>query len=95
MPSWSGIPMFNMINKNTFDKWPGKDTWFDADEFFGVMADVIADPDMNWLGKEPAMKAILALCPEKWPELEPVMSAVDNEKVLDLYAKLKEKAENP
>ena len=95
VPSWSGIPMFNMINKNTFDKWPGKDTWFDADEFFGVMADVIADPDMNWLGKEPAMKAILALCPEKWPELEPVMSAVDNEKVLDLYAKLKEKAENP
>ena len=95
VPAWSGIPMFNMINKNKFDKWPGKDTWFDADEFFGVMADVIADPDMNWLGKEPAMKAILALCPEKWPELESVMSAVDNEKVLDLYAKLKEKAENP
>ena len=95
IPAWSGIPEFNMINQNKFSEWPGKDTWFDADEFFGVMADVIADPDMNWLGKEPAMKAILVLCPEKWPELEPIMSTVDNEKVLSLYEKLKEKAGNP
>ena len=95
VPSWAGIAAFNMVNAKAFSQWPEIADWFDADEFFEVMADVIADPEMNWLGKEPAMKAILALCPEKWPELEPVMSTVDNEKVLELYEKLKEKAENP
>ena len=95
VPSWAGIAAFNMVNAKSFSEWPGKAAWFDADEFFSVMADVIADPDMNWLGKEPAMKAILALCPEKWPELGPVMSSVDNEKVLELYEKLNEKASNP
>ena len=95
VPAWAGISGFNMINDRKFSEWPGKGTWFDADAFFSVMADVIADPDMNRLGKEPAMKAILALCPEKWPELEAVMGGVEDEKVLERYTKLNEKVNQP
>ena len=52
------------------------------------MADYIGDPDANWLGKSPAMKAIQSLCPEKLPELETTVTALGDKKVTEAYEKL-------
>ena len=73
------------------NKWRENATYFNADEFTKVMSDLIADPDANWLSKEPAMKAVLALCPEKFDSLEEAANACGDKKVASAFTKLKEK----
>ena len=75
-------------------KWFELADYFDADEFFGVMADYIADTDANWLGAISAMNAIAALCPEKFGNLEAVMSGVEDNKVIQAYEKIQDKLAN-
>ncbi|MBR2752075.1 MAG: HEAT repeat domain-containing protein [Clostridiales bacterium] len=93
VPAWSGISNFNMVSEKNMEesKWRENATYFNADEFTKVMADLIADPDANWLSKEPAMKAVLALCPEKFDSLEEAAKACGDKKVADAFTKLKEK----
>ena len=91
VPSWSGIGGFSTVSERNIGDWYALAPYFSADEFFGVMADYIADPDANWLGKKPAMDAIAALCPEKFGDLEAVMAGVEDKNVLSSYEKLKEK----
>lgn len=62
IPVWSGIAAFNTVanTRGELDAWKSEATWFKIDEFTQVMTDLIKDPNMNWLGKAPAMKAIKA-----------------------------------
>ena len=93
VPAWSGISSFNTVSEKglTDNQWREKATYFNADNFTKVMADLIADPDADWLAKQPAMKAVLALCPEKFDSLEKAAEASGDKKVTDAFAKLKEK----
>ena len=91
VPAWNGIAAFNTVAANDIGAWYEIATFFNADEFYGVMADYIAAPDANWLGKSPAMKAIKALCPEKFADLEEVIAGIDDTKVKDAYEKEKAK----
>ncbi len=93
VPAWSGVSTFNTVSEKglTDNQWREKATYFNADKFTKVMADLIADPDANWLAKEPAMKAVLALCPEKFDSLEEAAKACGDKKVTDAFTKLKEK----
>ena len=89
VPSWSGIGSFNTVNARKIADWYGKAGYFNADAFFDVMADFIMDPDASSLGKTPAMKAIIALCPEKFADLDPLMAACEDKKLVDSYNNLK------
>jgi len=92
VPVWNGISGFNVISEKQIveNNWYENATYFNADEFTAVMADLIADPDMNWLGKGPAMKAVMVLCPEKYESLEAVVEALGEQKVTDQYNKYKD-----
>ena len=89
VPAWNGISAFNNVNAKNLPEWYTKADYFDADEFFTVMADFIMDPDASSLGKTPAMKAIIALCPEKFTDLDPLMADCEDQKLADSYNKLK------
>ena len=93
VPAWSGVSSFNTVSEKGLadNQWREKATYFNADKFSKVMADLIADPNANWLAKQPAMKAVLALCPEKFDSLEKAAEASGDKKVTDAFAKLKEK----
>ena len=92
VPVWNGISGFNVISEKQIveNNWYENATYFNADEFTAVMADLIADPDMNWLGKGPAMKAVMVLCPEKFDTLQAAVDALGEQKVTDQYDKYKE-----
>ncbi|MBO4928321.1 MAG: HEAT repeat domain-containing protein [Clostridiales bacterium] len=92
VPVWNGISGFNVVSEKQLaeSNWYANATYFNADEFTGVMSDLIADPDMNWLAKGPAMKAVIALCPEKFDSLQAAVDSLGEQKVTDQYDKLKE-----
>lgn len=90
LPAWNAISVFSTVNDDKIGEWYTNATYFSQDEWFNVMADLIKDPEFNWLGKTPAMKSIAGLCPDKFGDLEGVMASVEDDKVIESYESLKE-----
>lgn len=93
IPAWDGIGAFDTVNEKSLadNDWYANATYFNADEFSTVMADVIADPDVNWLARGCAMKAVHALAPDHFDSLEEAANACGDQKAIDEFNKQKEK----
>lgn len=93
VPAWDGIGAFDTVSEKalTDNDWYSKATYFDPDEFSSIMADVIADPDVNWLARGCAMKAVHSLAPDHFDSLEDAANACGDQKAVDEFNKQKEK----
>lgn len=62
VPSWMAISDFKVINDDKFEAWKAESPYYDADEIYEVMVDIIKDENVNWLGRSGAIDVIKAHC---------------------------------
>lgn len=58
-PPWNAISDLRSKAESSFDEWKEKATYYNPDDIVAVMTDLIADPDINWLGRSAAIDVIV------------------------------------
>ena len=63
IPYWTSVGSFRTIAEGEdFDSWQAKATYYNTDEIYDVMVDIIKDGNANWLGRSAAIDEIKAHC---------------------------------
>jgi len=58
-PYWTIPGMFRSKNKDKFPEWQKKAKWFKQAELNAVLADIIKDTNVNWLGRNGAIDSLV------------------------------------
>jgi hypothetical protein len=58
-PFWTIPGMFRSKNKDKFPEWQKKAPWFKQAELNAVLADLVKDTNVNWLGRNGAVEALV------------------------------------
>ena len=66
VPYWSAVGVFNSKSSldGVYDDWKSRATYFNTDDWYNVMVDIIKDPDANWMSRTAAMEEIWVHCSE-------------------------------
>lgn len=63
VPNWMAVGSFKTASiQNSYTEWKQKATYFNTDDVYNVMVDIIKDPNANWLGRTAAIDVIKAHC---------------------------------
>ena len=66
IPNWMAVGSFKTTsNQDSFKKWKEEATYFNTDEVYNVMVDILKDGNANWLGRTAAIDVIKAHCSEE------------------------------
>ena len=66
MPYWTAVGSFKTTStQSSFTEWKQKATYFNTDEIYNVMVDIIKDGNANWLARSSAIDVIKAHCQEE------------------------------
>lgn len=81
VPYWTSITTFRSVNEDYYGDWKKKATYFNTDEIYEVMVDIIKDENANWLGRNGAVDIIKAHCSkEQWKSLKKVVDGLTDSK---------------
>ncbi len=77
VPSWTAVGSFKpkATTDDSYDKWKAKATYFDTDEVYEVMVDILKDENANWLGRTSAIEVIKSHCSKE--QFDSLKSIVD------------------
>lgn len=62
VPYWIAVGSFKTINEDQFDEWKAGASYYDTDEIYEVMVEIVKDENANWLGRSAAIDVIQAHC---------------------------------
>ena len=66
VPAWTAVGAFKTTStQDAFKEWKKKATYFNTDEVYSVMVDIIKDGNANWLGRTSAIDVIKNHCSEQ------------------------------
>lgn len=82
VPAWTAVGSFKTTStQSSFSEWKQKATYFNTDEIYNVMADIIKDGNANWLARTSAIDVIKAHCSEeKFNELKTIIDGLSDSK---------------
>lgn len=76
VPAWTSFSSFKTTStQDAFKEWKKKATYFNTDELYNVMVDVIKDGNANWLGRTSAIDVVKNHCSDK--QFKDLKSVVD------------------
>ena len=76
VPAWTAVGAFKTTStQDAFKEWKKKATYFNTDEVYNVMVDIIKDGDANWLGRTSAIDVIKNHCSEQ--QFKDLKSVID------------------
>jgi hypothetical protein len=58
IPAWSSVGALKSVAEKQIEAWKAKATYFKADEYCALMADIARDGNVNWLGRSSAIEVI-------------------------------------
>ena len=63
VPAWNSLSAFRTVStQDTFTEWKTKSTYYNTDEIYNIMVELIKDGDCNWLGRTSAIDVIKNHC---------------------------------
>lgn len=82
IPAWTAVGAFKTTStQDSFKKWKEKATYFNTDELYNVMVDIIKDPDASYLARTAAIDEIKSHCSEEqYNNLQAVVDALTDSK---------------
>lgn len=82
VPAWTAVGTFKTTStQNAFTEWKQKATYFNTDEIYNIMVDIIKDGNANSLARTSAIDVIKAHCSEdKFKELKSVIDGLSDSK---------------
>jgi HEAT repeat protein len=58
IPAWNSIGALKTVNDKDIEEWKTKASYFKADEYCAVMADIAKDGEANWIARTAAIEVI-------------------------------------
>ena len=82
VPAWTAVGSFRTTStQSSYTEWKQKATYFNTDEIYNVMVDIIKDGNANGLARTSAIEVIKAHCSEeKFKELKTVIDGLTDAK---------------
>ena len=82
IPAWTAVSSFKTTStQNSYAEWKQKATYFNIDEIYNVMADIIKDSNANVIARTSAIDVIKAHCSEeKFKELKTTIDGLSDAK---------------
>ena len=82
VPAWTAVGSFKTTStQSSFTEWKQKATYFNTDEIYNVMVEIIKDGNANSLARTSAIDVIKAHCSEdKFKELKSVIDGLSDSK---------------
>lgn len=76
VPAWTAVGAFKTTStQDAFKEWKKKATYFNTDEVYNIMVDIIKDGNANWLGRTSAIDVIKNHCSEQ--QFKDLKSVID------------------
>lgn len=80
VPYWAAVGQFKMKSSTSYDTWKESATYFNTDDWYNVMVDIIKDPDANWMSRTAAIEEIKAHCSaDQFASLKDIIDGLDAE----------------
>ena len=94
VPAWTAVGAFKTTStQDSFTKWKEKATYFNLDEVYNVMVDIIKDGNANWLARTSAIDVIKSHCSkEKFDGLKAVIDGLTDSKASQVKSSYENKA---
>lgn len=94
IPAWTAVGAFKTTSTQaSFTEWKQKATYFNTDELYNIMVDIIKDGNANWLARSAAIDEIKSHCSdEKFKELKGVVDGLTDDKASQLKSAYEGKA---
>ena len=82
VPAWNSLSAFRTTStQDAFSEWKTKATYYDTEEIYNIMVELIKDGDMNWLGRTSAMDVVKNHCgDEKLSGLREIVDGLTDSK---------------
>lgn len=94
VPAWTAVGAFKTTStQDSFKKWKEKATYFNTDEVYNVMVDIIKDENAAYLARTSAIDVIKAHCQDtKFKELKSVIDALSDSNANQVKSSYENKA---
>ena len=94
VPSWTAVGAFKTTStQDSFKEWKKKATYFDTDEIYDIMVDIIKDKDAAYLARTSAIDVVKAHCSEKqFKDLKTVIDGLTDSKASTVKSAYETKA---
>ena len=94
IPSWSAVGSFRTTStQDSFKEWKEKATYFNVDDIYNIMVDIIKDENANYLARTSAIDVIKSHCSEeKFAELKTVVEGLTDSKATSVKSAYDNKA---
>ena len=94
IPAWTAVGSFKTTSsQNSFTEWKQKATYFNTDDIYNIMVDIIKDADASYLARTSAIDVIKSHCSEeKFKELKSVVDGLSDSKAKQVISSYDNKA---
>lgn len=93
VPYWTTVGSFKTINDDKFEEWKAGASYYNTDEIYDVMVDIVKDENANWLGRSAAIDMIKAHCSaEQFAALKDIVYGLTDSKADLLKSSYDDKA---
>lgn len=94
VPAWTAVGAFKTTStQDSFKTWKQKATYFNLDEVYNVMVDIIKDENASYLARTSAIDVIKSHCSEeKFKELKSVVDGLTDSKASQVKSSYENKA---
>ena len=94
VPAWTAVGSFKTTStQSSFTEWKQKATYFNTDEVYNVMVDILKDGNANWLGRTAAIDVIKAHCTqEQFDSLKAIVDGLTDSKASLVQSSYENKA---
>ncbi len=92
-PAWNAIGLLKNIAEDKYDDWKKRASYFDTDDLYDVMTEIVRDENANWMARTAAVDVIKIHCSsQQFDELGSTVAALSDKKadyIKDEYDKQK------
>lgn len=94
IPAWTAVGAFKTTStQDSFKQWKEKATYFNRDDLYNIMVDIIKDPNANFIARTSAIDVIKAHCSEeKFKSLKTVVDGLTDSKAKSIQSSYTTKA---